>query len=89
MPRVSSETITLRPTERKKRERATTENARGGATLRERERERNWKIHFGRDKREELFAPSEERERHFVRERKDKKNSLFVKRERGTREKVF
>ena len=55
MLRVSSETITLRPTERKKRERATTENAGRGdfERERERERERNWKIHFGRDKREE------------------------------------
>ena len=40
MPRVSSETITLRPTERKKRERATTENAGRGDFERERERER-------------------------------------------------
>ena len=64
-PRIIRDDNTTTNRALKERERATTENARGGATLRERERERerNWKIHFGRDKREELFAPSEERER--------------------------
>ena len=87
-PRIIRDDNTTTNRALKERESYYREHAGRGDFERERERERE----IGKSILEEIREKSclrRRRERHFVRERKDKKNSLFVKRERGTREKVF
>ena len=73
-----------------KRERESYYRERKGRGDFERERERELQKSLLEEIRERVVCAVGERERRFVRERKDTKNSsLFVKRERGNREKVF